>query len=168
MRPSDLDYNPFYKTYISKIKADSLTEAIALYAQPLKSFYNNLPEAKANYAYADGKWTVKEVLQHVMDTERIMSYRALAIARGESIALPGFDENLYAQNSKAAFRNLTDMQIEFTAIRHATNLLFQSFDEEQLNARGNANNSPITVNALGFIILGHLAHHKQVLEERYL
>jgi hypothetical protein len=168
MRPEAGDFAPYYQKYIDLVQGEHINEVIQQYAQPIKSFYNSLPESKANYAYADGKWTVKELLQHVMDTERVFAYRALCISRNDQNAFPGFDENAYVPASKASFRNLTDLQIEFSAIRHSTNLLFQSFDEEQLQLKGTASNNPVTVNALGYILFGHYLHHKNILEERYL
>jgi hypothetical protein len=167
-RPQPADFAPFYQNYVNLVEAADLQSAFSQYNQPIKSFFNQLPEAKGNFAYADGKWTVKEVLQHVIDTERIFAYRALCIARKDKTAFPGFDENQYALHSNANGRTLTDLQIEFSAVRHTTNLLFQSFFEEQLAEAGTASNHTITVNALGFIILGHLLHHKNILEQRYL
>jgi len=107
-------------------------------------------------------------LQHIIDAERVFAYRALCIARKDKTAFPGFDENAYAVNSNANGRTLTDLQIEFSAVRHSTNLLFQSFFEEQLAEIGTASNNAVTVNAIGFIIIGHLLHHKNILEQRYL
>lgn len=167
-RPQPGDFAPFYQNYINLVEADDLQEAFSKYNQIIKSFYNQLPEAKGNYAYADGKWTVKEVLQHIIDAERVFAYRALCFARKDKTAFPGFDENAYAVNSNANGRTLTDLQIEFSAVRHSTNLLFQSFFEEQLAELGTASNNAVTVNAIGFIIIGHLLHHKNVLEQRYL
>lgn len=168
MRPQTGEFAPYYQKYIDLVKGQSVNEAIQQYAQPLKSFYNSLSEEKANYAYAEGKWSVKELLQHVIDTERVFSYRAMCISRNDQNAFPGFDENTYVLASKSKFRTLTDLQIEFSAVRHCTNLLFQSFDDEQLACKGTANNVPVTVNAIGFILFGHLLHHKKILEERYL
>lgn len=168
MRPQSGDFAPYYQKYIDLVEGESVNEAIQQYAQPLKSFYNSLPEDKANYAYAEGKWSIKELLQHVIDTERVFAYRAMCISRNDQNAFPGFDENLYVPASKAKFRNLTHLQIEFSAVRHSTNLLFQSFDDEQMACKGTASNVPVTVNSIGFILFGHLLHHKQILEERYL
>jgi hypothetical protein len=107
------------------------------------------------------------MLQHVIDTERIFAYRALAIARQEPAALLGFDENEYAKNGTAANRNWKDMLIEWRVVRQSTNLLFASFTEEQMKSMGTASGHPISVNALGFIIFGHALHHLHVLKERY-
>ena len=107
------------------------------------------------------------MFQHVIDTERIFAYRALAIARGEATPIPGFDENEYANNATAANRNWKDMLVEWRVVRQSTNLLFASFTEEQQKRLGTASDNPISVNALGFIIFGHALHHLHILKERY-
>ena len=129
--------------------------------------WSAVPIEKTNFAYGPDKWTIKQMLQHVIDTERIFAYRALAIARQEPAALLGFDENEYAKNGTAANRNWKDMLIEWRVVRQSTNLLFASFTEEQMKAMGTASGQPISVNAIGFIIFGHALHHLHVLKERY-
>lgn len=107
------------------------------------------------------------MLQHVIDAERVFSYRAMRISRNDSTPLPGFDENEYAKYSGASARSLSSLKEELAAVRNATDLLLQSFTEEQLAIKGTASNQPVTVNALAYIIYGHLIHHKNILEERY-
>ena len=107
------------------------------------------------------------MFQHVIDTERIFAYRALAIARKESIALPGFDENAYAKNATASHRNWKDMLVEWKVLRQSTNLMFASFTEEDFKQKGTASGNTISVNALGFIIFGHTLHHLHILKEKY-
>ena len=167
-RPQSNDYAAYYARYIDKVKADSLQQAIQTYSGEMLNFYNSLPEAKADYRYAEGKWTIKELFLHVIDADRIFAYRALRIARNDQTPLPGFDENAYVPQSFAGERSLWSLKDEFTAVRRATDLLLLSFNEEQLARQGTASNQPVTVNALGFIIYGHLLHHKSILEERYL
>jgi uncharacterized damage-inducible protein DinB len=167
-RPQPNDYAAYYNTYISKVEGENVKEIISKYSEPLLQFYNSLPEDKADYAYAEGKWTVKELLLHIIDAERIFGYRALRIARKDQTPLPGFDENAYTPVSKATQRNLQSLKDEFAAVRQATDILFDTFDEEQLSQTGTASNQPVTANAIGFIIFGHMIHHKQILEERYL
>ena len=167
-RPQATDFPPFYETYISKVDAGSLSEAVIRYAESIHSFYTNLPEEKADYRYAPDKWTLKELLQHVVDTERIMSYRLLRIARKDKTPLPSFDENTYAENSLAGNRSFSSIKEEFAALRKSTDLLIQSLTEEQLSEQGIASNKPVTANAVGYIIMGHMLHHKQVVVERYL
>ncbi len=167
-RPEAHDAAVFYHRYINYAKGNSIAEVIALYCRPLREFYNNLPEQKADHAYAEGKWTIKELLQHLIDTERIFSYRALRFARKDVTPLAGFEENFYAIHSNSKKRTLQSLKEEFNAVRTATDLLYQSFNDDQLNATGTASNHTITVNAIAFITYGHLLHHKAIIEERYL
>jgi uncharacterized damage-inducible protein DinB len=167
-RPQSNDYAAYYSTYISKVEGDTIKEVIKKYSEPLLQFYTSLPEDKADYRYADGKWTVKELLLHIIDAERIFSYRALRIARKDKTPLPGFDENAYTPASKASDRTLQSLKDEFAAVRKATDIMISTFDKEQLSERGTASDQPVTVNAIAFIMFGHMIHHKQVLEERYL
>jgi hypothetical protein len=167
-KPIATDFPAYFSRYISKADANSLAEAVTIYAKSLLHFYTGLPEAKADYAYAPGKWTVKEVVQHVIDAERIFSYRVLRIGRKDTTPLPSFDENSYAENSLANNRSLASLKEEFVAVRKSTDLLINSLSEEQLAQEGVSSNLPITANAIGYIVFGHLLHHKEVLEERYL
>lgn len=167
-RPQAADFPEYFGRYIAQVQADSLSEAVGIYANTLLDFYTQLPEEKAAYRYAPGKWTLKELLQHVVDTERIMSYRLLRIARGDKSPLASFDEDSYAAASLANERSFQSIKDEFTALRKATDLLIQSLGEAQLSNEGVASNMPVKANAIGFIIFGHMLHHKQVLEERYL
>jgi uncharacterized damage-inducible protein DinB len=123
---------------------------------------------KFDYRYAEGKWTIKEIIQHIIDTERIFSYRALRISRNDKTPLPGFEENDYVDNTDANKRGLQELLTELSAVRHATLLLFKSFSEEQLARIGIASENEISVRAIGFIIIGHQKHHQKVFEERYL
>ncbi len=167
-RPRPGDYAAYYETYIGKVKGDTVKEIISTYSQPMLQFYTSLPEDKADHRYAEGKWTVKELLLHIIDAERIFGYRALRIARKDQTPLPGFDENTYTPASKASERSLQSLKEEFAAVRKSTDILLGTFDEEQLSQKGTASNQPVTANAIAFIIYGHMIHHKQVLEERYL
>jgi uncharacterized damage-inducible protein DinB len=167
-RPQPNDYAAYYETYIAKVQGGNVKEVISSYSEPLLQFYSSLPEEKADHRYAEGKWSVKELLQHIIDAERIFSYRALRIARKDQTALPGFDENTYTPASKASGRTLQSLKDEFAAVRKATDILLNTFDEEQLSQRGTASDQPVTANAIAFIMFGHMIHHRQVLEERYL
>ena len=119
------------------------------------------------HAYAEGKWTIKEVLQHLIDTERIFNYRAVCFARKEAASLPGFEENDYAANSNANSRTWQSLVGEFLAVRLGTEMMYNSFTEEMLSTAGKANNNEVTVGSIGFISIGHFYHHKKVIEERY-
>lgn len=167
-RPQASDFPAYFSRYISKVDTDSVHEAIKKYAKSLADFYTGLPEDKADYAYAPGKWTLKELLVHVIDAERIFSYRVLRIARKDKTPLASFDENSYAENSLATERSFADIKEEFLAVRKSTDLLLASLNEEQLSEQGISSNLPVTANAIAYIIYGHMLHHKQVLEEKYL
>jgi len=168
MRPTVIDYQPFAKTYVDLALGDDIQTLLPASLPPVATFLKNIPEEKMDYAYAKGKWTIKQVLQHCIDTERIMTYRALCIARGEQQNLPGFDENSYAATATATDRLLADLTAEMLLVRQSTILLFQHFSPSQLASAGKSNNHPVTTNALGYIITGHFLHHVKVLRERYL
>lgn len=166
-RPSPSEYAGFYQTYIDYTNAVDYSSLVDQYNHQLVEFWSAIPVEKINYAYAPEKWTIRQMFQHVIDTERIFAYRALVIARNEQQAIPGFDENEYAKNATAVHRNWEVMLAEWGHIRQSTNLLFASFTDEQLQRVGTANNQRISVNALGFIIFGHALHHLHILKERY-
>ena len=167
-RPAPQDAAEFYHGYINHAKGNSAAEVVANHAQDLEHFYHSLPDEKANHAYASDKWTLKELLQHVIDAERVFTYRALRFARKDTTPLCSFDENAYAQHSNASKRTFQSLKDEFISLRNATNIMFSTFDEEQLNSKGTVNNKTMTVNAIAFIVYGHLLHHKGIIEERYL
>jgi hypothetical protein len=168
MAKPDLSAIPeFYHKYVRLVQDDSVIEALAKNGDEALSFLRGIPEEKWTYRYAEGKWSIKEMVQHMIDTERIFAYRALCFARGEKASLPGFDENTYAVHSEGDKRNKTGLISEFEIVRQSTVLLFQSFSEEQLGATGVANNNPVGVNSIGFITVGHAMHHENVLRERY-
>jgi uncharacterized damage-inducible protein DinB len=167
-RPAPQDSSEYYHRYINQAKGNSIAEVMSNHTAELKQFYNSLPEEKADHAYAEDKWTIKEVLQHLIDAERVFSYRALRFARKDDTPLASFDEKTYTQHSNAKSRTLQSLKDEFTALRNATDIMLSAFTEEQLASKGVASNNPISVNALAFIIYGHLLHHKKIIEERYL
>ena len=168
MRP-DLSRVPeFYHNYINQVKEDDLMTAFANQTPALINFLASIPKEKYDHAYAPGKWTVKEVLQHLIDGERIFCYRALRFARKDPTPLPGFDENLFAETAKADKREWNDLVEELKAVRRSSELLFGSFDNEQLNASGVSNNHSNYVLGFGYITVGHTLHHMKVISERYL
>lgn len=158
----------FYHQYIRQVDAANLEEALAQHATALPRLLSNIASQQWDYRYAPGKWSLKEVVQHIIDTERIFCYRALAFARGETLSLPGFDENSYAAHSAADRRTKESLLEEFDAVQKATRLLFASFDAAQLSAVGTANNNRLYVEGIGYIIAGHCRHHLNMLSERYL
>ena len=168
----DLDhneYNAYYKNYIELVNPDiDLYEALDVGLENTLKFYGEIPQDKWCYAYASGKWTILEVLQHVIDTERIFAYRALCIGRGDQTPLPGFEQDDYILPAQANARSLIKMLEEFEAVRSATLYLFKSFGEKALAHKGMASDSNLTARAAGFIICGHDMHHANIVQQRYL
>ena len=158
----------YFSTYTNKVTETDLAPAFEAQQQMIDGFFQSIAPDKQEYAYAEGKWTLKEMIQHIIDAERIFCYRALCIARGEKQSLPGFDEDEYAANSHANARDWQALCDELTAVRLTTRQLFASFNENDLDQSGISNGKAITVNALGFIAIGHVYHHVQVVKERYL
>ncbi len=168
MHPDLSRVGTFYHNYINLVTEDELPDAFDTQSASFIRFLETIPPDKYDYRYAEDKWTIKEVLQHIIDAERIFSYRALRFARKDSTPLPGFDENLFAANSKADTRSWDKLTEEFKVVRRSSQLLFNSFDEEQLQSDGISSGSPNYVLAIGFIIIGHAMHHKKIIKERYL
>ena len=167
-RPDLYRVPEFYHGYINKVKEDDLISALKNSTKGLFDLLKSIPNEKYDYRYADGKWTIKEVVQHMLDGERVFTYRALRFARKDDTPLPGFDENLFAQTAKADKRNWTDLVDEFVSLRKATEAMFASFDSEQLEQPGIASENPTYVLGIGYIVAGHVNHHCQVIKERYL
>ncbi len=167
-KPIEGTFPIYFSTYTNKVSEDNLTDAFKNQKALVNDFFDSISEEKSNDTYAPGKWTLKELLQHIIDAERIFAYRALCIARKEKQSLPGFDENEYADNSNANSRSWKSLTTEMKLVRQTTELLFETFSEDVLNQSGVSNNNAVTVNALGFISVGHLYHHVEVIRERYL
>lgn len=168
MRPQPAEYPEYFGLYINQVREDDLQQAFAVQQSIFPGFLESIAEEKWDYAYAEGKWTIKELVQHIIDAERVFAYRALCFSRKDKTSLPSFDENSYADNSSANRRNKQDLIDEYISVRDSTVKLFQSFDEEMLKEIGVANNKATSVLSLAFIAVGHVIHHKRVLEEKYL
>lgn len=166
--PTPGEYPPYFDTYLKAVPENDLLAALEQSKTTMLQLLNSIPHAKGDYSYAEGKWTVKEVLIHVLDSERIFNYRALCFARNDKTELPGFDEDAYTPNSGADGRSLVSIANEFEAVRASTIALFNSFTDEMMQRRGLANRNAVSVRALGFIIAGHANHHVKVIKERYL
>jgi hypothetical protein len=162
------EYHPYYEPYIKVLGNANLIDALETGLNTITGFIKNIPEDKMAYAYADGKWSVAEVLVHLMDTERIFQYRALRFARNDKTELKGFEQDDYIPESEANGRDKEELLREFLAIRNSSIALFKSFREEKLKRSGKANGATMSVRALGCIICGHQAHHFNILKERYL
>ncbi|HYL85035.1 MAG TPA: DinB family protein [Candidatus Angelobacter sp.] len=166
-RPEATEYADYYAKYISHVPGADFLSVLDTERSQMAKLFAARSERDGNFSYAPGKWTVKETLGHVTDTERIFSYRALRIGRGDTTPLPGFEQDDFVRNGGFAARTLADLAEEFAAVRGATLSLFRSFGEEALSRRGVASQKEITVRALGFISAGHQIHHRMILEERY-
>ena len=169
MARPDLNRVPeYFHKYINQVEGDDLLNVLEKQTRYFLKFLKDIPKDKRDYRYAEDKWTIKEVLQHITDAERVFAYRALCFARKDPTPLPSFDENIYASNSKACQRKWKDLVNEFETARQATLSLFGSFDDEQLESSGTASGKSNYVLAIGFVIAGHVNHHMNVTKERYL
>lgn len=166
-RPQPEEFPPYFSTYINTVSENVLGE-LEHQANSFSEFLKSISEEKANYAYAEGKWTIKELVGHLIDTERIMTYRALRIARNDTTPLPGFDENEYVINACFNESSLANLAQEFADVRRANMYFFNSLNENELNRMGIASNKTVSVRALVYVIAGHINHHKNILVERYL
>ncbi len=168
LRPKQGDYIPYYETYISKIEGDDVLKTLETQLSEVVVLFKSIPEEKGSYAYADGKWTIKELIGHINDTERVFAYRAMCFARGEKKSLPGFEHDDYVRGGDFNNRSLSDLINEFRLLRESDLVLFKSFNEEALSQIGNANQGKVTVLAILYIIAGHTQHHINILKAKYL
>lgn len=166
--PTPEEYSGYVGKYIQEAKADDLIEGLTASYSYIAGLMQGLTDQQLLHRYEPGKWSIKELLVHMLDTERIFSYRALRFARQDKTELPGFDENKYVGPSKADTRDINSILAEYTAVRTATIELFKSFDDEALNQKGIGSGLEISVRAVGYTILGHEIHHLRVIRERYL
>ena len=162
------EYNPYYKSYIDNAADKDIVEGLNQNLDSVISFYSAIPDNKHDFAYAEGKWTVKDILLHIIDTERIFTYRAMRIARKDLTPLMGFEQDDYVANVNTEIRSLKSLLEEYRAVRLATIALYSSFNSNALKQIGVASGSPISVRAMGYIISGHENHHNQIIKERYL
>lgn len=166
-QPKPDEYSPFHHNYISKLGDGDIVAILSQLKDSTYNFLSTIPAAKADYAYAEGKWTIKEVIGHMIDAERTFAYRILAFSRGQK-ELPGFEEDEYVALSTFKSRTLADLAEEFKMVREANLFLFRSLTPQQLLATGIANSNIISVRALLYIAAGHEMHHINLIKERYL
>ena len=167
-KPSENDYPDFFKKYVDLVDATDYITIKNKYFNSILSFIDFLPESKENYSYDIGKWSLKEVIQHLTDTNRVFSYRALRISRNDKTNLPGFDEKLFAQYAFLKDIDFTSVLMEFKTEFINSSFLYSHLSDEQFNFSGFVNNKPINVNAILFTSYGHILHHIQIIKERYL
>jgi hypothetical protein len=154
--------------YFEAAPQEDMLDALSASTRQFKKLLRKIPKKKIDYAYAEGKWTIRELLQHIIDAERVFSFRALWFTRHDVSPLPGFDENSWAATSKADSRKWKDLVEEFFTLREANQIFFESLDDDQLKAVGIANNNQMNVGGLGFVCAGHVIHHIRIIKERYL
>lgn len=162
------DFQKYIQRYLDLIPSENWLDELKKSGEKTVSLFSFLTEEQSKFAYAEGKWTLKEVLLHLSDTERIFQYRILAIARGEKSELPGFDEELYAQNSFANERDLDSLLDEYQLVRKSSQILLETMNSSALNNIGTANGNQISAQTIGKLIVGHNIHHLYVVDERYL
>lgn len=161
-------YPAFIDGYLRYVDAITVKEAIQKYSGAITNFFENVPITRVSYRYAEGKWNIKQMLQHIIDAERIFAYRALRIARHDKTPLAGFDEKSYAAAVDTDERTWEDLLQEFKAVRVSTDFLLKSFTKDQFHQSGTTNEEPNTVEALSFLIFSHILHHINIIKERYL
>ena len=165
--PAADEYAPYYGRYISLVAPGDILDQLERQREEMLARFRNVPESKGAHRYAPGKWSVRQVVLHLSDTERIMTYRALRIARGDATPLPGFDENAYAPESGADAVPLAELVGEFTDVRRGSLALFRHLPADAWTRRGTASDSPFSVRALAWVVAGHPIHHLVVLRDRY-
>jgi len=166
-RPQPDEYSAYAARYVDLVGNDPILEILEHQQHSTYDYFLKMSPQQASYAYAEGKWTIKQVLGHMADTERVFAYRALAFSR-EAIELPGFDQDVYMEKATFNGRSLVDLADEFKIVRESTIFLFKSFTDEQSTQKGIASGNPVSVRALAYMIAGHEMHHIKILKERYL
>ncbi|MBA3891192.1 MAG: DinB family protein, partial [Gemmatimonadaceae bacterium] len=161
-------FSPYYAGYVARVPDGDVVETLRSQVDATMALARSLAEEKGGHRYAPGKWSIREVLGHMADTERIMAYRALRVARGDATPLPGFDENLYVENARFDDRTLSSLADDLAIARQSTIALLAPLGDDELGRVGSANGAPITARALAWIIAGHERHHLAILRERYL
>ena len=164
------EYASFFQPYISVLSDNDMgiIENLKYSRKKAIDLLCNINKEKQTYRYSNDKWTIKEIVQHIIDTERVFNYRALRIARKDSIDLPGFDENRFVKHSNANQRDYNLLLDEFSSLRKTTIYLYESFSDEALLEKGKINSNTMSVRALGYLTSGHLLHHMEVIKSRYL
>lgn len=168
-KPGVGEYAEFYAKYVNAAGAfDQPVDRLAEQLEDVLNFFRAVDPAKRKYRYAEGKWSIQDLVQHMTDTERVFSYRALRVGRGDTTSLPGFDENAFAANADADNAEWDDLVQEFSLVRQATMALFAHLPEAAWQRIGTASNHPVSTRALAWIMVGHVEHHLEILRERYL
>lgn len=168
IRPAANEYAPYYDRYISKIPDGDIVELLGQQIRETLGLLRSIDESRGGHRYAEGKWSIREVIGHMSDTERVFAYRAMRFARADGTPLPGYDENVFVANARFDARTIRDLAAELEAVRGATVAFFASLHDEEWARRGVANGNTMSVRAVACIIAGHERHHLGILKERYL
>ena len=167
-RPEPTEYAPYYEGYVSKVPEGDIATTLTAQADEIKTLFAGVPEQKGTFAYAEGKWTIKELLSHIIDGERIFSYRALRISRGDKTALQGFEQDDYIATSNANNRTFADLIDEFVLERQANIHMARNISAMGAEQMGTASDNPVSARAVLYIMAGHVRHHLDILKTRYL
>ena len=167
-RPADSEYAPFYAGYVARVPDGDVVALLRAQLGETLALLRDVPESRGGFRYAEGKWSIKEVVGLLADTERVMTYRALCIARGDRTPLPGFDENAFVRHASFDARTLTSLLAELELVRAASIALFETMTAEEAARVGTANDREVSARALAYIVAGHERHHVALLRERYL
>jgi uncharacterized damage-inducible protein DinB len=167
-KPQPGEYTPWSAGYIAKVPNGPILEILEYLKDSTYNFFSRMTPEQANITYAEGKWTIKQVLGHMIDTERVFSYRAFCFSRGEQQPLPGFEQDDYMQHANIEHRSMQDLANEFKVVRESTLYIFNSLTAEQLMFTGTASGYPVSVRALVYMIAGHELHHLDILKEKYI
>jgi hypothetical protein len=168
MRPKENDFAPYYKHYVDQIEGDDIIWVLRNQVDEFHELLGGIPEEKKLYTYAPGKWTMAELLGHIVDSERIFAFRALWFARNDHNPLPGYSQDNFIKESNFNSRTINNLMQEWLYLRKSNIILFENFGDAALSRRGVSNNKEVTVLALMYIMAGHLNHHMAVLKEKYL
>jgi hypothetical protein len=167
-RPQPAEYDPYYEKYISLVPEEDVVEVLARQRKELSQMFHHVSDSVGTFAYAEGKWTVKEVLSHLIDGERMFAYRVFRIARGDMTPIEGFEQDGYIENSHANRRSISELLDEFKLLRKANVMFFKNLEADDWTRVGIANNVEVSVRSLAWIMAGHIRHHVAILQERYL
>jgi DinB superfamily len=168
MRPNKTEYAAYYETYVSLVEEIDIVSAMRNQADELREIFSQITDEKGLYRYATGKWSIKELLGHLIDGERVFAYRALRFARADKTELAGFDQDPYIENASFDAVNLQDLLEEILSLRNANTLFFNNLTDEAWSRTGVASENEISVRAIAYILVGHIRHHVKILKEKYL
>lgn len=167
-RPEKTEYYEYYETYVSLVDETNIVAAFESQLNALNALFNSISEEKSTFAYAEGKWTIKELVGHLIDGERMFGYRALRISRGDETPIEGFEQDGYVENAPFNDYKFSDLAEEFELVRKSSILFFKHLKETDWTRTGTASGNPVSVRALAYIMVGHVRHHMNILRDRYL